>query len=186
MSAKMARMMVGLVVGFMALMSGTAQAASYTNTLSGNWSDATRWPLSGKPASTTDGDNIIVFKPTATDNSTNDNTGAFWLNQLLVVPNYAVNLYALGGNSLLFTNATDGTLPVLTNAGSSTLTLNSAITLATNLTIGAVGPVTINSNITDGALGCGIIKSGAGTLILAGANTYSGATRPPPAPARGR
>jgi len=163
-----------IAVIVMALAAGTAGAANYTNTASGNWIGGSWTPSA--PVSTTDGNNVIVFNPSATDNSTNDFTGAFWLNQLLVVPNTNVNLYAPGGNSLLFTNTTGGILPGITNAGTSNLTINSAITLATNLTIGVAssGAITITSNITNGALGYGITKTGSGTLTLSGSNTFSG------------
>ncbi|MEI6644499.1 MAG: Ig-like domain repeat protein [bacterium] len=149
-------------------------AANYTNSVSGNWSAAGSWTGSAPPTGGVS-EAVIVFKPTAIDNSINDLSGAFWLNQLNVVPNYAVNLSASGGNSLLFTKTSGGTLPSIANAGTSTLTLNTPITLATNLTINAVsgGAITITSNITDGALGYGITSSGAGTLTLSGANTLS-------------
>ncbi|MEI6169276.1 MAG: Ig-like domain repeat protein [bacterium] len=150
-------------------------AANYTNSASGNWSAAGSWTGTSPTASGVS-EAVIVFKPTAIDNSINDLSGAFWLNQLNVVPNYAVNLSASGGNSLLFTKTSGGTLPSIANAGTSTLTLNTPITLATNLTINAVsgGAITTTSNITDGALGYGITSSGAGTLTLSGANTFSG------------
>jgi autotransporter-associated beta strand protein len=159
--------LLAVVAGLFA--AGSVQATSYTNILSGNWTDSTKWNTSGTGVS--DAATTIVFKPTAADNSTNNNTGAFTLNQLQVVPNFAVNLYSSGGSSLLFTNAD----AMITNAGTSTLTINSPITLATNLTVSSAssGAITINSNITESAMS-DIIKLGANTLTLTGSNTFSG------------
>lgn len=164
----------GVLLAVMAWLfaAGSVQAASYTNTASGNWTDSLKWNSSGIGLS--GADTIIVFNPTAADNSTNNNAGAFSLNQLLVVPNYAVTLQSTGGSSLNFVN-NGGTLPAITNAGTSTLTINSPITLATNLTVNAAssGAITINSNITETAMS-DIIKLGANTLTLTGSNTFSG------------
>ena len=122
----------------------TAQAASYTNIATGNWTDGTKWSTSGAGVSASD--TIIVFNPTTIDNSTNNNAGAFSLNQLRVVPNFAVNLYSSGDSYLSFANAG----AMITNAGTSALTINSPITLTTDLKIGssASGTITISSNIT--------------------------------------
>ena len=156
------------------LAAGPVWAVSYTNTASGNWSDPTKWStaagLSGQ-------DTVIVFKPLATDNSTNDNTGAFTLNQM-VVASQIVNLYASGGSSLLFASDTGGNLPVITNAGTSAFTINVPLTLANNLIIGgaaANGAITINSNITESTPSA-LIKTGANTLTLNPGNSYSGTT----------
>jgi len=153
-----------------------AQAANYTNNTSGNWSVGGSW-LGSVGASALDA--VIVFNPSGTDNSTNDNAGAFLLNQLWVAPNQTVNLAASGGSSLLFTNNTT-TMPVITNANAGTFTLNTPITLGTNLTIGvgnASGAITINSNITEVAgVSNSLTETGSGLLTLVGTNTYKGFT----------
>ena len=151
----------------------SARAASYTNTASGNWTDASKWQSSS--AGLSGQDTIIVFKPAAIDNSTNNNPGAFSLNQLVSVTNQAVNLYASGGSSLNFGPSSGGTLPAVTTIGTGALTVNSPITLATNLMVGSAssGAITINSNITESAMSS-LIKTGTNTLTLAGANAFSG------------
>ena len=154
----------------------SAQAANYTNSASGNWSEDGSWtgtkPLAGAS------DAVIVFNPAGTDDSVNNLSGAFLLNQMWQATDQTVNLSASGGSSLLFTNATT-TMPVITNAGLSTFTLNTPITMGTNLTIGvgnASGNITINSNITSIAGSNVLTKTGAGTLTLTGTNAYTGAT----------
>jgi autotransporter-associated beta strand protein len=164
-------------VACMALLfaAGSVQAASYTNTASGNWSPGSTTIWSNGVVGVSGTDTIIVFNPKAADNSTNNNTGAFSLNQLLVVPNYAVTLQSINGSSLNFVTSSGSTLPSITNAGTSTLTINSPITLDANLTVGAStsGAITINSNITETAKS-DIIKLGNNTLTLTGSNTFSG------------
>jgi fibronectin-binding autotransporter adhesin len=164
-------------VACMALLfaAGNVSAASYTNTASGNWSPGSATIWSNNVAGISGTDTIIVFNPKAADNSTNNNTGAFSLNQLLVVPNYGVALQSINGSSLNFVTSSGSTLPSITNAGTSTLTINSPITLDANLTVGAStsGAITINSNITETAKS-DIIKLGNNTLTLTGSNTFSG------------
>ncbi|MEI6646719.1 MAG: autotransporter-associated beta strand repeat-containing protein [bacterium] len=143
---------------------GTAQAASYTNIATGNWSADGSWQggSSGKPSVGGAADAIIVFKPAAADASVNDLAGAFLLNQLWVVTNQTVTLSTNNGSSLSFINAG----AMITNAGTSALTLSTPITLGTNLTVGsASGAITINNAL-----------SGTGDLTLnangSGAITY--------------
>ena len=163
-------------VACMALLfaAGNVQSASYTNTASGNWWPGSTTIWSNGVVGVSGTDTIIVFNPKAADNSTNNNAGAFSLNQLLVVPNQTVNLYSTGGSLLNFVSNA-GTLPSITNAGTSTLTINSPITLDANLTVGAStsGAITINSNITETAKS-DIIKLGNNTLTLTGSNTFTG------------
>jgi autotransporter-associated beta strand protein len=154
-----------------------AQAANYTNNASGAWSAAGSWSGS-KGASALDA--VIVFNPSGTDNSTNDNVGAFLLNKMWVMPGQTVNLYASGESSLLFTN-NGTTMPVITNLNAGMFTLNTPITMGTNLIIGvgnSSGNITISSNITSIAGGATntLTKTGAGTLTLTATNTFLGMT----------
>lgn len=151
-----------------------AQAANYTNNASGNWSGSSWEGFPGTPAL----DAVIVFNPSGPDNSTNDSGSAFLLNQMWVVPNQVVTLSAANGSSLLFTN-TGATMPVITNFNAGTFTLNTPITMGTNLTIGVgnvSGSIVVNSNITSVAGTNGLTKAGTGSLTLTGTNTYNGAT----------
>ena len=56
-------------------------------------------------------------------------------------------------------------------------TLNGAVVLGTNSSIGAAGGIfTINAEISDGGLNYGFTKVANGTVVLTAANTYTGAT----------
>ena len=162
-------------LGLLAL-SPAARATAYTNILTGPWNANVSWTnnVVNNPPAGGALDAAIYFNPTATDNSTNNLGGNFLLNQMNVLPNQTVNLYGTNDNALVFTNNA-GTLPLLTNSGTGTFTLNAALKLGTNLTVGAVGAITINSNITE-ATQSQLIKAGSGTLTLNGSNVYSGGT----------
>ncbi len=146
---------------------GLAQAASYTNSASGNWSATGCWVGGAVPPAGGATNAVIVFNPAATDNSTNDLAGAFLVNQLRVVCARAVTLQASGGSSLSFTNA-GSALPVVTSVVGGTLTVNSPVTLATNTTMGGSGTVIMAGSIT-GTVASALTKTGTGRLDLNGA-----------------
>ena len=99
------------------------------------------------------------------------------------------HLFASGGahtiaNTIAYTSATNTV--TLSLSGSNSLTLAGPFILSgadntgsTNRTINeqnTIAPSTISGVISDAGLGCGIIKIGAGTLILSAVNTYDGPT----------
>jgi autotransporter-associated beta strand protein len=99
------------------------------------------------------------------------------------------HLFASGGahtvtNTITYTSATNTV--TLTLSGSNSLTLAGLYILSggdgtgpTNRTINVQNtttPSTISGVISDAGLGCGLIKSGAGTLVLSAVNTYTGPT----------
>jgi len=99
------------------------------------------------------------------------------------------HLFASGGahtiaNTIAYTSATNTV--TLSLSGSNSLTLAGPFILSgadntgpTNRTINeqnTITPSTISGVISDAGLGCGIIKIGAGTLLLSAVNTYDGPT----------
>ncbi len=82
------------------------------------------------------------------------------------------------GDSVLGANAND----LIYVASGGTISISNGGTKALNLILGksgnfeAVGTLTINSVISDGGNAYGITKTGAGTLTLGGADTYTGTT----------
>ncbi|QQE12597.1 autotransporter-associated beta strand repeat-containing protein [Planctomycetota bacterium] len=74
----------------------------------------------------------------------------------------------------------DGTLTVsgasVLSAGASSITLDNAITLNAGLTISGDNDLTLTKVISDGTSSGALAKTGAGTLILSGTNTYTGGT----------
>jgi len=159
-------------------LSPAVRATTFTNIANGNWSVPGSWGAGG-PAAGGGSEVTNYFISTATDLSTNDLAGGFWLNQLYATNNQIVSLNSDGsGNYLLFTNSTVGNLPLMTNASTTAaaFTNNIAIQLATNLTIGTpLAAIVINSNITE-TTRSQLIKAGSGTLLLNGSNVYSGGT----------
>ncbi len=84
--------------------------------------------------------------------------------------NFALNGIAITSNGSGYTAAPGVTV----SGGTATATANiSSVVLASDSTIGGSGNLTIQSPISGGFA---LIKGGAGTATLSGANTYSGAT----------
>ncbi len=68
---------------------------------------------------------------------------------------------------------------LVVQAGSGSNIINAPILLGSSQTWendSAAGALAVNGNITDGGLSCSLTKTGVGTLVLGGTNTYSGGT----------
>lgn len=149
-------------------MTGLLQAQSYTNIVSGNWSDSASWKDSRIPPGGST--NLVYFDNAAADASVNNLPGAFVLNNLTFTRGFAVTL---SGNDLSFTN-NGTTLPQVYQNVNIANSIANNITLATNTTF----YVNNNTLTATGVIsGQGpLSKTGATALSLAASNTYSGAT----------
>jgi autotransporter-associated beta strand protein len=144
--------------------------------------------LGGAVTVTTTGPSEVVL------NGTNTYTGGTYLNCKLTLG----NTKALGATASTLT-INGGTLDstVATNANNNPLSINGDFTFAgttSNLNLGtgpatlgtvsgttrtitvAANTLTLGGSIADGATANSLAKSGTGTLVLSGANAYSGAT----------
>ena len=151
-----------------------AASGSWNATASGNWSTAGNWNPAVVPG-TAAGDvvsltNNLAVAQTVTIDTTSRTVGTLLIGDPFT-SFFAFTLAASGGASLTFNNSGNTAGLVQTNTTASD-TISAPLTLADNLGVTNTSTLTI-SGVISGA-GKGISKSGAGTLSLSGANTFSG------------
>ena len=158
--------------------SGIAAAAptqfTWTNAVSGDWSDATMWTndeTSGTaPIATGLAAYSVEFSQTGIFNANQDLNAGFLLNRLV----FGGSEVTLTGNGIQF--VTNGAaLPVIEQNSEVEISAGTPLSLAADLTFGGTGSglVTLSGGVSGSG---GLIVSGLGTLSLTGANTYSGST----------
>jgi autotransporter-associated beta strand protein len=173
-----------LIAGF----SSQAASGTWTNILGSPtaWSSGTNWLNGVVPNAPGDSASISAdFTGAYTINLASASTNTITLGSLSIgdptPPYFPFTLsFGLSGAKLVFDNNGSGAaLNFPVTAGAST-TINGGvtITLNDNLTITADTPYATNNAfngaITDGANSYGITKNGAGSIVLAGANTFHG------------
>src|SRR5205085_1099627 len=139
--------------------------------LTSNWTAAANWV--GDVAPVPGVDDLEFPGVAARKTNTNDFVGATFLGIAFTGSNYA-----LGGQPLTL----GGNLTTSPGAVSDSINLNLTLNADRTFQLGAGSALTINGVIGDNfgsdSLGAwGFTKTGPGTLVLRGANTYSGLTR---------
>jgi autotransporter-associated beta strand protein len=109
-------------------MTGLLQAQSYTNVLSGNWSDSTSWKDGRIPPG---GPTNQIYFDSANAMVGTNNLGSLVVNRFHVV---AAKNVTLSGNDLVFTNTTAGVLPMFFKDLSMVFVVSNNITAKTNMT----------------------------------------------------
>jgi fibronectin-binding autotransporter adhesin len=146
-------------------------ASVFTRTVSGNWTDTTGWTPNGVPNGTTVTAQLV--NPGSGTNSVNLGGGTFTVNQLQFSGTNAGTWNVTNG-TIVF----DGTNPTFLNQGDSSGLVGNLPNLQLNAT--TTFEIDNSSAVTDvtGAITGtgGLIKTGNGTLLLTGTNTYTGGT----------
>ena len=168
-----------VIVAVFALIQPVAQAAggSWILDADGSWSTDSNWSLGAVPG-TAAGDvvaltNNISDPRTVTLDGTSRTVGALFIGDAATTF-YGFTLAASGGAGLTFNNnGSDATL-VQTNNDSASDTLSVPLILADTLSVTNRATLTLSGGISGS--GKGVTKTGTGTLVISGANTYGGAT----------
>lgn len=163
-----------LATAFLSGSSAYAGSGNWNADASDNWSVATRWNPTAVPG-TTAGDvvsltNNITAARTVTINTTSRTVGALNIGDPTTAF-FGFTLAANGGANLTFNNNGANAGLVQTNTTVSDI-ISAPLVLADNLGVTNTSTLTL-SGVISGA-GKSITKSGAGTLALNNANTFSG------------
>src|SRR3989441_984094 len=144
---------------------GLAQTFTWTGTQNANWSVANNWAGGVAPAGT--GAENLVFPAGAANLLTNNTTNNGSFNSVTIKGTG----YTLGNKAITLGA---GGLADSSAAGSHTISLGITFAATRTVTVSnAATTLTISGVITGAG---GLTKSGAGTLVLSAANTYTGVT----------
>src|SRR3989442_1061261 len=144
---------------------GLAQTFTWTGTQNANWSVANNWAGGVAPAGT--GAENLVFPAGAANLLTNNTTNNGSFNSVTIKGTG----YTLGNKAITLGA---GGLADSSAAGSNTISLGITFAATRTVTVSnAATTLTISGVITGAG---GLTKSGAGTLVLSAANTYTGVT----------
>ncbi len=149
-------------------------AQSFTATASGTWNDFALWTPTGFPNGNDNVANLVL--PASGTNTVDLGGGTFTVNQLNATGSGAGGWSVVNGTLIL-----DGATPTVSNAStasgvSQTIAANLQLQLnqTTTFQITNAGAATQVSGTISG--NGGLIKTGLGTLILGGTNSYQGGT----------
>ncbi len=148
---------------------GALTAFTWTNAVSGNWSDGTKWTPS-LPAATGQPYYSLNFTTSGTYTATHNLNNGFQLNHLNTAGNVTIN----GTQSLSFV-ANGGSLPGFNQNGSNEVRVDHPMSLQATTTLGGSGggKVILNGVISGAG---GLIKNSPGDLEIGQNNSYSGGT----------
>jgi autotransporter-associated beta strand protein len=140
-----------------------ANGQTWIGGASGLWSNPLNWsaPVVGGPSA------VLTFGAAVNDNSLNDFSGALALNTLRFV-NGGTGLHVMGGNPLRFTAPAAGDFSLLSSARNFVAVGNDLILDRSLRVDAAQGDVHLNGALS--GAGQALLKQGAGTLWLGGAN----------------
>ena len=137
----------------------------------GSWTGATNWTPNGVPSG--QGQTAVLGSSIAAP-STVTLDGVQTVGTIAFNNSNSYTVAAGTGGSLVLDNGT-GAAHLVGSSGSHTI--SAPVTLNSNLAASiTAGSVTLSGVVTDGGAGKSISLSGAGTLVLSNANTYSGGT----------
>ncbi len=154
-----------------------AGSGSWSVDASGNWGTAANWNPATAPG-TAAGDVVsLTTNITAARTITIDTASR--TNGTLIIgdptsPYFNYTLDASGGAGLTFNNSGSSANLVQTNNASASDTISVPLTLADNLFVTNRATLTLSGIVSGSSKG--ITKTGSGTLVLSGANTYGGGT----------
>jgi fibronectin-binding autotransporter adhesin len=165
-SSCFARWLISVGLGLSVVSAAFAASASWRRDANGSWSVDTNW-TGIDPQALTD---VATF---GSINLTANRTVTLDANRSIasLVFNADTYGYTISGTNTLTLNNSVG----ITQNGSATNTISAPLTLATNQTWGGTGTgqIAITGVVSGNA---SITKNGSYTLVLSGANTYTGAT----------
>ena len=169
----------GLLAAGVALLQPAAQAAggSWAVDADGNWSLDSNWIPVAVPGSAA-GDLVALTNNLTADRIITLDGVSRTVGTLLIgdpiASTFSYTLAASGGAGLTFNNGGGGAGLMQTNTTASTDTLSAPLTLADNLIVSNRATLTLSGGIS--GAGKAVTKVGPGTLVLSGANAYSGGT----------
>ncbi|MCU0780082.1 MAG: autotransporter-associated beta strand repeat-containing protein, partial [Akkermansiaceae bacterium] len=166
--------------------SGVKTATVNTNGILGGWAtfDNITWAKTNGAGNAIDGFTAFTDDAWAAGNNTNvtiagaDPAADSNTNSLRFLESGAKTLTLSGTNTL-----TSGGILVASNVGSDTTTITGGTLVGANTLdlvlhqFNTAGPLVINSVIANNTGNTGLTKTGAGTVVLNGANSYRGTTR---------
>ena len=134
--------------------------------LSVGWSNGSNWASTTAPSSGTS----VMFAGTVGTTNSNNISSLSGLNLTGLFFSPTAGAFNLSGNSIQLSGQ-------IINLSTSVETIGLNILLSgTQNVIASAGPIALNGVISDGGQGYGINVSGPGTVVLGGANIYSGTT----------
>lgn len=173
-------MLVGDALGraMVDLLSPSSQSWAINQAGPSSWSTAANWtPNTGFPNGT---DTIAALTNNITTNNQISLSAPITLGQLSIGDASGNSAFSINsGHSITFSAATGSATLTRTATGTSADTISPAIILANPLTVSVTNPtgsLALNGAISESGGAKTLTKTGNGTLILNGSNTYTGST----------